>query len=523
MFEDDDFKFEMNGDADRSSTPATPLIIRCDAGAAIGNGHIMRCLALAQAWRRHGATMFAFNQIGPEITERLQTEGFATSRITSEIGSIEDARETIAAARIRQASLVCLDGYQFGSDYQSEIKQAGHRLLVIDDVSSVSQYHADWILNQNLYARSEHYTGKAGDAQLMLGPRYALLRSEFTGVPPVRIPERRPLRLLITLGGTDPKNVTLKVLSALEKLGRSDLLVRIVVGPGNQQRGQIVDFARRLKCETQVECNVQNMRSLLEWADLAITAGGSTCYEMFFMHVPMMVIETAWNQSKLVQAIADTNAGIVLGTVEQLEIEQIVAALEKLLTDCALRCRLIEAGRVLVDGRGAERVAKLLARPQITLRDCKSDDCEQLWQLRNDPVVRQMSFSSEPIPLETHMEWFRRKLAGHDTRILILEDEQGRFLGQVRFDGLPSTVEISLALTAAARGKGLSAVAIQQAVRFLEKHGIRPSISAYVKDHNVASRRAFECAGFRLVGSISRNSEVAQQFIFQYAPAAQTS
>jgi UDP-2,4-diacetamido-2,4,6-trideoxy-beta-L-altropyranose hydrolase len=343
------------------------LVIRCDASSAIGNGHVMRCLALAQAWRPHGPTTFVCNQLSAEVALRLQAEGFNHLPLSGQPGTVEDAQQTILSARNEGAKVVCLDGYHFDAGYQSTIRNAGLKLLLLDDVGAACRFSADWILNQNLHAPPASYIGKTADAQLLLGTRFAMLRSEFIAARPSPRDRATALRLLITLGGTDPKNVTTDVLHAIAGLTVPDLQVRIVVGPGNPFRAQIQQAAQRLQCQQQIEFNVQDMPALLQWTDVAITAGGSTCYELFFMQIPFAVIETASNQSAIVAAIAREKAGLVLGTAEQLTPGKIRAALQELLADRALRTRLAEAGGRLVDGQGAARVAEMIAKQKSKL------------------------------------------------------------------------------------------------------------------------------------------------------------
>ncbi len=171
-----------------------PLLIRADASPRRGTGHVMRGLALGQAWQKTGLVLFAVSQCTPALEERLRGEGFEVRRSAVEPGSQADAQVTAALALQLGAAWVVVDGYQFGADYQRVIKSAGLRLLFLDDYGHADHYHANLVLNQNLgadaglYARREPYT------RLLLGVRYALLRREFLLYRDWQraIPERRP-------------------------------------------------------------------------------------------------------------------------------------------------------------------------------------------------------------------------------------------------------------------------------------------------------------------------------------------
>src|SRR5437667_346563 len=110
------------------------VIFRVDASPVIGTGHVMRCLALAQACRRSGGSaIFGSAEITPALDTRLTGEGFQSVRLSTAPGSVEDATNTVAVALEHNASWVVADSYNFGTDYQHAIKAAGLRLLLLDD------------------------------------------------------------------------------------------------------------------------------------------------------------------------------------------------------------------------------------------------------------------------------------------------------------------------------------------------------------------------------------------------------
>ena len=156
------------------------LVIRADASARIGTGHMMRCLALAQNWRRSGERyIFVSAETTPALQKRLATEGFQSVLITAAPGTAQDVAETAEIAKTRNASWVVADSYQFGVDYQRGIRAAGIRLLFIDDYGHAGEYTADLVLNQNLFPKAALYARRDPHTRLLLGPQYALLREEF--------------------------------------------------------------------------------------------------------------------------------------------------------------------------------------------------------------------------------------------------------------------------------------------------------------------------------------------------------
>src|SRR5262245_47860447 len=102
------------------------LLLRADAGCRMGTGHVMRCLALAQAWQDAGGrAVFALAGESLPLENRLESEGCPVERLTAEAGSESDARQTTSIARRLGAEWVVVDGYQFGSTFQRVLKDEG--------------------------------------------------------------------------------------------------------------------------------------------------------------------------------------------------------------------------------------------------------------------------------------------------------------------------------------------------------------------------------------------------------------
>jgi UDP-2,4-diacetamido-2,4,6-trideoxy-beta-L-altropyranose hydrolase len=338
------------------------LLIRADASAQIGTGHVMRCLALAQAWQETGGySTFAIVAMAPALEDRLKSEGMAVLHLAVEPGSSEDAAQTVSLAQQSRAAWVVVDGYHFGAAYQCALKAAGLRVLSIDDYGHARHYAADLVLNQNIYADESLYPSREPYTRLLLGTRYVLLRREFWRWRGWQreIPEIAR-KVLVTLGGSDPDNVTLKVIQALQQVSVEGLEAVVVAGGGNPHFETLQSAVRHSPCVIRLESNVTHMPELMAWADVAVSAGGSTCWELAFMGLPSIVLVLAGNQCPIVEGLAAASVACSLGWHDQVTLQTLLDSLNDLLHMTGIRARMSEFGKNLVDAYGCRRVAGVL-------------------------------------------------------------------------------------------------------------------------------------------------------------------
>jgi UDP-2,4-diacetamido-2,4,6-trideoxy-beta-L-altropyranose hydrolase len=339
------------------------LLVRADAGPEMGTGHVMRCLALAQAWQDAGGwAAFALATPAAEVQTRLRREEVEVLHLAVPPGSPEDAAATADAARRQQAAWVVLDGYHFGAGYQRAIKDAGKNLMVLDDYGHAEHYWADLVLNQDLNAEERLYRNREPSTRLLLGLQYVLLRREFR-----RWRWQRPdiaglaTKLLVTMGGADPDNVTVKVIRALEQIARGDLETVVLVGPTNPHWAELEAEAGQGRANLRLVRNATNIPELMAWCDMAVTAGGSTLWELALMAVPSLVLILADNQEPSARLLDAQGACRVLGRWDEVSAPALAAAVAALLRSARDRAALGQCFRALVDGRGADRVCRILA------------------------------------------------------------------------------------------------------------------------------------------------------------------
>lgn len=333
------------------------IVFRTDASRTIGSGHIMRCLALAEAWRdSQGEVFFVSACDAPSIEDRLKKEGMSVLHIHQEAGTLGDAYETIQIAHEYRADWIVVDGYHFGAEYQKKIKDAGLSLLFVDDFGHSDHYYADIVLNQNGYADISLYPRHENYTQFLLGTNYAIIRKEFLGwdryhrtIPDVA------RKILVTLGGGDPDNVTGIVIEALKILNLENLEVIIVAGGLNHHYSLLEEMIIDNPHFT-LKKNVENMPELMEWADIVISAGGSTCWELAFMGVPAIIIILADNQQLISQHLEHEISYVALGWYKDITRKKICDAVQLLISSPNKRSEISKKAQKLVDGKGPIRI-----------------------------------------------------------------------------------------------------------------------------------------------------------------------
>ena len=515
------------------------LAIRADASADIGTGHVMRMLALAQAWCErfpNGHVVFVCASLPETLETRLLQEKYSLFRLDAASGGPDDLKQTRDVlcglhgdpCRREKPSLtdsriwVVTDGYAFGLEFQKGIRGSGYKLLVVDDYNHLPQYECDILLNQNIGAESYPYHVNE-DAKRLLGPRHALLRREFLKAGPTKLSidvcdekkhklcdqlehhsnkqldvSERATNLLVTMGGADKHNVTLKVLEALQNVNVSQLNVKVLVGPANcniESLKKLVASTTRHRIELIYQTH--EMPTLLKWADVAVSAGGSTCWELCYFGVPMILLVLAENQQRIVSLLVQAEAARCGEDAILYDHGKLSLEIANVIRNPKLRNELSAKARCLVDSFGARRVVEAMnpsAPEHLVIRAGQNTDIALYFQWVNDPIVRSSALRSNVISFTEHQAWFSERLADSRTILYVME-VKGLPIGQVRFEIDSSGIAwLDYSLDAIARGRGWGRYLVGLGIKEFIK-GRSHSVCAKVKKENQASIAVLESIG----------------------------
>jgi UDP-2,4-diacetamido-2,4,6-trideoxy-beta-L-altropyranose hydrolase len=327
----------------------------------------MRCLALAQAWQdSDGKAVLAMADPLPSVRERLLAEGIDVISVDAQPGSCDDARYVAELAGQRGAAWVVVDGYHFDADYQQELKAAQLQVLFVDDHGRAGHYAADLVLNQNANADESFYPNREPYTRLLLGSRYVMLRREFESWRPWRreIPEVGR-KILITMGGSDPDNITLRAVEALTQANIEGLETTVVVGGSNPHVELLEHRISAGGRFVRLQRNAAHMPELMAWADLALIAAGGTLWELLFMGCPVLSYARDPAQDEIISELGWQGVVQNLGHPQKFDPVSLGAAIMELARSPERRSQMSAMGRERVDGRGAGRICEHLINHEI--------------------------------------------------------------------------------------------------------------------------------------------------------------
>lgn len=496
------------------------IVFRTDASLVIGMGHVMRCLALAKALRDQGAKVsFICREHDGHLCDLIASQGFevvclpltnkrqADSALSqfAWLGvtwqeDAEQTREVLKSWGVKSDWLV-IDHYQFDNHWESSLRSLVGRIMVIDDLADRA-HDCDLLLDQNLIAKLDtRYAGKvSAKCILLLGPKYALLQSDYADLHDQIPPRVGPIqRILIFFSGADTENLTGKTLSAFLSLNKLEIQVDVVVTNSNPFSNCIRQLAAGYD-NIRLYSSLPTLAPLMAKADLAIGAGGATSWERLCLGLPALIVTLADNQRPIADELNLRGLIRLLGHKDTLTEPAIAESLGKLLQqkldeEWSLNCSLT------VDGQGSYRVASVMCATENALfraRKATLSDENLLLEWANDPITRRNAFVPESILEEIHRAWFFSRLRNLDgCRLYIVEIENGSMpIGQVRFERQGSVWEVHYALSPIFRGRGLGQSLFDTALSQFISNYPDVLIFGQVKVENIPSKKIFESLGF---------------------------
>lgn len=518
------------------------ILFRFDSGAVIGHGHLARCRVLAKklaklGWQIHTASRMHLGTGDNRLVESQNTHTLndANQELnlndeSSWLGvSLEDEISEIGELVTQiHFDWVVLDHYAINEQWIEQIRELTphSRFIAIDDTAS-RKLPVEIILNNNLLSLPEHYLGLVPEGCTFLtGTHYALLelatpakKRRYIDKTSQSFETPTPLKIIVAMGATDPNLVSEKVCKALELgVGSHGMSIDVVVALSSKagKRDELENLCKRnywLRVEYDAD-----LKSLNDWADIAIGACGVSAWERAAVGLPALLITTAQNQVPGAERMAEIGANIYLGHWSVINSDHIVNSIKNLSKEKMELMAILNT--YLLPTSSVDNVVKAItdfSKSSFSLRVAEQDDAMLLYQWQCQSATRQF-FRNPSVPkFSDHIDWFERQIKLSEIYII---EANSVAAGYVRLDSKDAGTsiakqakekEVSILIADGFKGQKLA----QRALKWLLQDKSYWNISATnlpfrvvaeVAEENIASHRAFTAAGFSAISSTQYES-----------------
>ena len=325
------------------------VAFRVDASDKIGTGNLMRCLTLAEALRNEGARVQFFCRQHPgNLIELLKLRSMPVTALPAPkksndisdndgyaswlgVSQEEDAEQTINLLAGIQPQWLVVDHYGIDEVWEQRLLPHAHEIMVIDDLAN-RRHKCKLLLDQNYTAQERYEQLVPQNCVMLLGPMYALLRSEYAACRARQARRYSDIgRILVYFGGSDSANISELAMQALSSPQLKHLVVDLVIGANNPHHTSLMQHASS-RPSTFAHKSQTHLANLMAQADLAVGAGGATTWERMCLGLPSLVVTCAENQIPLAQTLNRENLIWLIGDSKLITEAQIHEAIVKRLS-----------------------------------------------------------------------------------------------------------------------------------------------------------------------------------------------
>ena len=350
------------------------VVFRCDSALFIGSGHVLRCLSLAFYLKSHGHhCIFVSRSFGSDLIDLIRKNGFVVHSLpyssSSDIDTSDrlawlgidfaiDAFQTISILKGIKCDVLVVDHYGIDEKWESLVSPYVDVLIVVDDLAN-RPHQCNILVDQNYFNNmNSRYTKLVSSSTMLcLGPGYALVRPQFRKLRSRSLSRRRKSisikNILISLGGSDPDNLTQHVLASIPKNFSDECNINVVVGalyPHISSLKRHMDDFKSIKLRMQTDM----MHSLMYYSDLAITSGGSITWEKFTLGLPSFVVPSDHHEAQFSLASSSMGAQVLLSPTNSNFKDSFSSALETI--DSINLLKMSSVCSSLCDGNGVASV-----------------------------------------------------------------------------------------------------------------------------------------------------------------------
>jgi len=327
-----------------------PVLFFTEAGADIGFGHLMECLSLAEILsRRYGGSIFFYIRGNTKAIEQVKRRQFPFQEIP-DFGSID---QVITGG---EAGIGVCNLRSISPELQISLNRKKIKTVVIDELGN-KEIYADVLINGSPVPIWHQYDYPEEKPKLFLGPKFMVMDRSFAEFH-TKAKKNDNQNVLVSMGGIDKNGATTLLAGALEPL--KDILKTIIIGPGFVHVDKLDRIRKRFDSSFHIISNAGNMAELIFNSDLVFSTGGNTLYEAVCLGTPAIVLWEEEHEAIQTEWFEQAGAAVNLGQNIGADKKEIRFAVEQLLRDIEKRKSMSRKGKALLDGRGGERIARII-------------------------------------------------------------------------------------------------------------------------------------------------------------------
>lgn len=470
------------------------VVILTEGGNDIGFGHITRCNSIYQAFEQF------------DISPRFIVNGDESvkSIITDVNFEIINWLEDLSV--ITNADIVIIDSYIANVELYNKISNRVSLAAYVDDNNRFN-YPNGIVINGTLDTSDMNYQIR-DDIRYLFGKEFIPLRKDFWDIPKLKINDSIK-NILITMGGNDLRNLTPKILELLNN-NFSNVNKKVIIADSFENVSEIENMSNN-SVNLIYSPNSQEIINIMSSVDVAISASGQTLYELACIGVPTISIGIIDNQRNNIKNWIKQGFIEYAGCWDDENLLNNILEKINYLQDKDIRFDKRLLGIQAVNGKGSINIVKSILnefyKNNSHFREVNEEDCLKIYEIANDDEVRESSFNSEKIELDSHKIWFKNILKDDSVKFYVLEYEND-LIGQLRIDFDEKYPVISISINKKYRGLGLSKILLSKGLELIDG-----KIVAYIKKDNFRSISFFEVMGFKKDSEVVINDCCALKFI----------
>jgi UDP-2,4-diacetamido-2,4,6-trideoxy-beta-L-altropyranose hydrolase len=324
--------------------------IRVEMGGKIGSGHFFRCLAIGEELRKRGKTIIFLTSNKEKFNDHYQ--GKNTHILLKE--KIEKNKIIECKKLMNKIKCLIIDLPKNEEKYGKELEK--EKIIIINDIGK-EKIFSNILINGSIVKKFHKYQIKNKSTKLFLGSKYTIIRKEFVKIRKnVKIERKSIKNVLITFGGNDEKNMTIKILKFL--LGKK-INITIILGPTNYNTKNISNLIKN-KTNAKIIINPKNVAKLFSNQDLVISSTGITIYELACLGIPTIMIPINSAQKESAKEMEKRGFGKIIDS-NKLNLKKLEQTYLKF-DDLDYRKKMFKSGRKIIDGKGVERIGKIMEK-----------------------------------------------------------------------------------------------------------------------------------------------------------------